>query len=430
VKKGAKQLDQGVHPNGEKWWRYRYERSYVEAFLMVIVSILMLLWERLYYYMRRKAYAHSDAKEHDDVTDGTMYIKWLEFFAGEIMVCLFVYLTIWAFAQVGLWDVFKHVFHGTPFHVPSSGKEYRRMMLDVCVILFFAVLFFFILALSIVHATTIKLRDWKDLEEAGEDGTVVLSRSIYRLATTPKEYHALKMYFLQNVKKDMKGIQGLDEHFPLWKYFRLSVRDSVDHMFEFGLTVWLLIVFTFIGFMCLHRYLYIGYIRIMMVLLVLMAVLLVSMVVWIRSINKEAMSADNKAVGSDAPGGRRGSGSGIKRAPSMLLDESPKSKSIHQQFATEYIVAVVVTYVLFFLCYGAARIVCQKWMWQLYFWPVLTLTLMTVLAAMVFVFVVAPIIPIFAAALSLPPYIDPANAEQIHQVIAEQQEAKIAAAAE
>jgi len=91
---------------------------------------------------------------------------------------------------------------------------------------------------------------------------------------------------------------------------------------------------------------------------------------------------------------------------------------------------VVVTYVLFFLCYGAARIVCQKWMWQLYFFPVLSLTLMTVLAAMVFVFVVAPIIPIFAAALSLPPYIDPANAEQIQQVIAEQQEAKIAAAAE
>jgi len=410
VKKGAKQLDSGVHPNGDKWWRYRYERSYIEAFLMVIVSILMLLWERLYIYMRRKAYASSAAEEHSPVVQGTMYIKWLEYCAGELMVCLLVFLTVWVLAQFGLWDLFKHFFKGSPFHVPSSGKEYRLMVLDVCVILFFSVVFYFVLVLSIVHATTVKLSDWELLDTQGQRSP---SRSIYRLATTPDQFQALKSYFIRNVKND-----SINETFPFWRYLRLVVRENVDAMFEFGLTFWFLIVATFIAFMCVHRFLHIGYIRIMMVLLCLMVIVLAAMVFWIKSINAAVTSSDDGVTAwSAAQTGSAGSRPALKRKGSVL---EQASQNIHEKIPTEYIVGVVVSYVLFFLCYGAARIVCQKWMWQLYFWPVLGLTVTTILVAMIFVFLVAPIIPVFAAAMAMPPYIDPSNEAQIRVIVNEE----------
>lgn len=412
VKKGAKQLDSGVHPNGEKWWRYRYERSYIEAFLMIIVSILMLLWERLYAYMRHKAYASSAAEEHSSEVQGTMYIKWLEYCAGELMVCLLVFLTIWAAAQLGLWDLFLHIFKGSEFHVPQSGKEYRIMVLDVCVILFFTVVFYFGLVLSVVHATTVKLTDWAVIETTGQRSS---SRSIYRLSTTVAEYLALKDYFIRHVNKDCKSLRSIDESFPLYRYMRLAVRENVDLMFEFGLIFWSLIVLTFITFMCVHRFLHVGYIRIMMVLLCLMVLVLAGMVFWIRSINAAVTSQGSAAPTQASSSG--GGGPALKRKGSVV---DLATQSIHQKLPTEAIVAVAVSYVMFFLCYGAARIVCQKWMWQLYFWPVVILTFTIIVVGLVFVFLVAPIIPIFAAAMAMPPYIDPSNEAQIKLIVTEE----------
>merc|ERR1719316_2406725 len=83
----------------------------------------------------------------------------------------------------------------------------------------------------------------------------------------------------------------------------------------------------------------------------------------------------------------------------------------------EWVMVFVLHYILFFLCYGAARFLCQKWMWQLHFWPVFMLLCLIVLLSAVFVFLIAPMIPLFAAAMAMPPYVDPSNAEMIHEVL-------------
>merc|ERR1719353_2202097 len=71
---------------------------------------------------------------------------------------------------------------------------------------------------------------------------------------------------------------------------------------------------------------------------------------------------------------------------------------------------------LFFVCYGVARMICQPWMWELHFWPVFFLTIVAIVSAALFVFVVAPGIPSFICVMAMPPYVDPYNMKIIKQV--------------
>merc|ERR1719265_2095076 len=111
-----------------------------------------------------------DHKEPSDTTHGTMFIEWLEFACGELMVCLLVFLTVWVIAQAGLWDYFKFLFVGGTgeMHVPIHGKEYRHLALDICTVLFFAIVFYFGLVLALVGAATGRCHQWKQMENSSE----------------------------------------------------------------------------------------------------------------------------------------------------------------------------------------------------------------------------------------------------------------------
>merc|ERR1719199_2111469 len=85
--------------------------------------------------------------------------------------------------------------------------------------------------------------------------------------------------------------------------------------------------------------------------------------------------------------------------------------SIHNDYPTERILLGALQFSLFFVCYGVARMICQPWMWELHFWPVLILTIVALLSAFLFVWLVSPAIPSFCALQSIPPYVDPGNLE-------------------
>merc|ERR1719420_2037671 len=134
----------------------------------------------------------------------------------------------------------------------------------------------------------------------------------------------------------------------------------------------MLIVATFVGFMFLHRYQRMGYIRIMSTFLVLLAVLLLAMYYYIKSIGIRMKQIGEKSNS----------------------DVSDSYRSFHQKYSTEWGMLLVLHYVLFFLCYGAARFMCQKWMWQLHFWPVLILACCIVLFSVLFAVFIAPMVPL------------------------------------
>merc|ERR1719265_482169 len=56
IKADVKHMDEDLHPSGHKWWRYRYEYSYVESILMILCVLLALLREGIYTWFRRQVW--------------------------------------------------------------------------------------------------------------------------------------------------------------------------------------------------------------------------------------------------------------------------------------------------------------------------------------------------------------------------------------
>jgi len=87
------------------------------------------------------------------------------------------------------------------------------------------------------------------------------------------------------------------------------------------------------------------------------------------------------------------------------------------KISSELVVLGLLQFSLFFVCYGVARMICQSWMWELHFWPVLVLTVTALISAFLFVWFIAPAIPAFCAAMAMPPYVDSENLKCMLHVV-------------
>jgi len=399
VDAGAKKLDGGVHPHGAKWWRYRYEHSFVEAILMIMIVFMIILWERLYHWMRSEAYKRSDFDAYSWMTHSTMHISWLEYFAGELMVCLLVFLNVWLLGKLGFLEyLVVYMPEDEEMHLPNKGSEYEHLAIDVCVVLFWAIVFYYILSLSIVHAATAKLAEWAEMEKT-EAKTTAFAQRFTMIGGTASDYAAIKTYFSAHVQsrphlqQEIWGDseQAQNEDFPLWSYMRATIREGTEPFFAFGLVPWCMIIVTFFIFMFLHYFMHMGYIRIMSFFLALFVVQMLGLIWFISGVNKKLHDPDHY--------------------------QELHPDSVHNKYNTEKIVAISCFYNVFILCYGIARVVCQPWMWELHFWVVLNLAIAAVVMAIIFCIFIAPLFPVFLVAMALPPYLDPENIAVMKTVI-------------
>jgi len=401
VDDGAKKLDNGVIPHGEKWWRYRYEHSFVEAVLMIFILFLFIFWERFFHFIRDEAYKRSDLDHFKRMEHSTLYISWLEFFTGELMVCLLVFLTVWLLGKLHLLHYFAFVLKASDdLHLPHTGAEYEHIAVDMCVVLFWAICLYFVLALSIVHASMQKLEEWADLDQkaqAAMDGSLSFRvNRIFNIASTPTEWAELQRYVNHCISIDtglreklLGDMESGSLDFQLWTYLRANIREGTDVFFQFGVLPWSLIMCTFVIFMALHYYMHMGYVRIMSFFLCLMAVQLIVLVWFVGHLSDGLSNARQ----------------------SRETTRSVAQEGFHNRYSSEKIMALTCFYNLFILCYGISRVVCQPWMWELHFWVVTYLTIATLIMVIFFCLVVAPLFPVFMATMALPPYVDPANIE-------------------
>merc|ERR1719272_984825 len=90
-------LDTGLHPHGDKWWRYRYEHSHIEALIMIFISTLMLMWSEVFRHLTRLIGIWSvpvgakppDEEEFQEESHGVIYGLWLKSLADQMLVCIF-----------------------------------------------------------------------------------------------------------------------------------------------------------------------------------------------------------------------------------------------------------------------------------------------------------------------------------------------------
>lgn len=430
VSKETEMLDTGVHPHGDKWWRYRYEHSYVEAGLMILISLLLMFYVKFFNGLRVMVYERSNMR----AISGTAYTRWLEYTSLQMLACLVVFLTIWLMDHCGVFDALAFHIHGNKFvRLPSAGKQYKQVAFDICVVLIIAFLFYFTLMLSVVHWTIVKMRLWaisdsstESSNPGGEELPPSARMSLKKSLTfygSADEFQRRKEYFLMHmtahptiIKKLTKPGDGkldvstISEKFPFWKYLRMNVRAMTDDLLELSTGLWIGINFTFAVLFVFHYFLHVGYIRIMgfFMLVQLSTLGLCAFLVYI--VNSKIESAMNEDEDDED---KAGSQPGYQRELTSLSS----ARLMRRAYFIKNTVIDLLQYTLFFLCYGAGRSICQPWMWKLHFWLVLGATLFTVLTAIIFMVFIAPIMTAFGASMAMPPFLDMDNIAKMEEII-------------
>merc|ERR1719491_1625634 len=394
---------------------------------MIFISFLMFCWSEFWHTAKHHfnlwavapgEKAMSSIEELQEETHGATYTCWLHFLADQMLVCIFVFLTLWLIAKTPLVEIFPLVIQPSEsMHVPNGPhavQEYRTLALDICTIFFFAIIFYFGLMFSVAHEMKALTTKMEILEKASARGDgvghtptlpqhktwtqMIAHHSMGSIVGTEKHYECIVSNFAIVMNKrtvthtndqDLKEVSRLvsDDfnNFPLSKYLKLNVRAVGVELFTFSWTMWLPVIALFLCLMLLHRYAHMGYVRIMGVAAVVVLLMILCMAYFTKSIvNKCAEQSDEEL-------------------------ESAGTKTVHEKLSTEGIALGLLQFTLFFLCYGVARMICQPWMWELHFWAVFSLTIVAILSAAIFVLVVAPGIPSFICAMALPPYVDPYN---------------------
>lgn len=320
AEKGATKLDTGLHPHGDKWWRYRYEFSYIESLIMIFIAFVMLLWSTFMRFLKHRihvwalppgAVATTHHDELEDDTHGTVYKVWLQVLGEQMMVCILTFLTVWIIAKTPLAEYFPILITGKNFplptflsgpsedmRVPQTGEEYRRLALDICTIFFFAQIFYFTLMFPVAHDTRSLTTELETLEEKRGDagGQLVMgavptlmrhktsdlsnlrhgaSESVGMGSLAMGDFSVYKRHFSNHVQNEIELHDDPDykelsrllnddlESFPLSKYLKVNIRSTVVQLFTFSYAMWLPVIATFFVFMFLHRFFHMGYVRIM-----------------------------------------------------------------------------------------------------------------------------------------------------------------------
>merc|ERR1719331_3779064 len=107
---------------------------------MIFISSLMLLWSEFWRKLRHYVnlwslapgqVAMTELEELEEETHGTVYVCWLHFLADQMLVCIFVFLTVWLIAKTKLVEFIPLVVvPSDDMHVPHNGEEYRRLAPD------------------------------------------------------------------------------------------------------------------------------------------------------------------------------------------------------------------------------------------------------------------------------------------------------------
>jgi hypothetical protein len=98
--KGMEEGIEQIHPHSAlKWWRYRYEYSYIEDLILIIILGLTGLWDTMFHQpMQSVVQVYLAPKENawrDAGTSNKLYKKWLNHWFGTTTSLTLTGLTLW-----------------------------------------------------------------------------------------------------------------------------------------------------------------------------------------------------------------------------------------------------------------------------------------------------------------------------------------------
>jgi len=277
----------GVLPTGKKWWRYRWEYSFVEAMVVCMCCAIAAFWQMaLMACMRhlREKMANAPLQEGaSELGTATASLEtWMHQTKLILSVLLLTVISMWTLARVGIYHIWVPlqfmIIKGT--NLPSDGNAYVYLAFNVVMQLSFAMIMFFLLILMICYKAARNDHDCCNLEENNMDVLdqyPVSQNMIGGIAPTPAAFAKLKREWFRavlerwrnpdtprNVRDQAKTVvealaaRGIvdmsqldaepgdsDQLFKLWFFFSHRIREGIDAIFKLDSIIWVLLFVTF-----------------------------------------------------------------------------------------------------------------------------------------------------------------------------------------
>lgn len=417
AKESTNNLGRNIMPNGHKFWRYRWEYSFVEALLICLIYLLAAAWQMALDAVRAAFGAQLSRAPGfiEDYVPRIALATWVRFLRGELVVLLFVVMTLWVLSQVGFFGAWAHaqLVLFPSFNLPTAASKYVEMVFMLAMQLIVAVILFFMLTLQICYCAMQNERDCRLLEEGRRDELAsypVSLAMIGQFATSPEEYASLKQGWLKDVAERstrltprgrrtpaQEVVSALDERrvfrdgnlnaFPLWLIIGQRVRIGVERTMKINAGVWLFCFMTFLGFAMLHGLLHVAYIRISIVL----AAISISVYIYMAIVVGNIRSVDDDGW--------------LVRIPPTV-------------------VVACFQFPLFFLCFVTTRLIVSMWMWVYFFWTALLFSFLLAAFMAIFPLLIAPLVITYLTKTCFPPHTD-SLASLIREVMEEHEVEKV-----
>jgi hypothetical protein len=222
----------GVHPHGRKWWRYRYEYTLVESFVLAwdVMMLFGVMWilHGVSFFGKFKFYKIG-------LTSRLFRYAWgyMIFHAAALMFMATIAYTLYMpWGEYNIYDYCAKRLHewvDGRANVPYMGYSWLRMVMDV---LFQLLACFAIYAIFIVFATLSfqrALNDWKAFADTGSvAGMRPINRELITLYTNSMKMRVRDSDALQSIfrssKLRLEGVVG-DENSRVedWHDFKMHL---------------------------------------------------------------------------------------------------------------------------------------------------------------------------------------------------------------
>jgi len=246
-------FETSVHPHGHKWWRYRYEYTIVESF---VVAMSLLVLYMVMYLLHGVSFNRIHKFHKTGLPQRFHRYGWVYFIfhAASLMIMVsLAYMLYIPWGESNIFNLFATAVHDLVderANVPYLGYSWLYMVLDVQFQMFGMYILYTLYIAMVSQNYMNALVEWKALsEESDRPAPKNSNTEIYRhmesimkkrVRNTP-EYKEL----FKDMKLRMKGVEGLEgpqTMSPDWNDFRLhlfltdGLGKSMEYLVEVSLT--------------------------------------------------------------------------------------------------------------------------------------------------------------------------------------------------
>lgn len=261
-------FDSDVLPSESKWWRYRWEYSYVEAEILVIICLLAIVWEWLLWYLKNVLWEKMwrSPSFNRDYHMSVIHSQCAFLAALETCTLLLVFITLALMRRFDIWQYLVDVQYwvAPAIHQPRSAEDYNSIALGVTVQLSLAMFFFFWHCFSLVSHSQQTLIECTQLEQLSE--VIATSSPMVKMKlTSAQDYADTKKAFFKSVRQthDMANIlshfvdpeeanQCNENDFLMWYFIAQNIKGGIEQTAKMKPLTWGVLLLTFLVFAVMH----------------------------------------------------------------------------------------------------------------------------------------------------------------------------------